>query len=155
MHAQDACTSVVPGRLELPTSTLSVWRSDQLSYRTGHRRVFTLPRFTAGRRRRPALGGGKRGMHRGGRRAVPLFLYLNMAVEAGGPECGPENFIRALQKGGVPAAPSGTATLLRLSPSHRSYPRTTLAVTYFRHSRLPWLDGRCVQGPGTYSPRHG
>ena len=21
--------------------------------------------------------------------------------------------------------------------------------------RLPWLDGRCVQGPGTYSPRHG
>ena len=19
----------------------------------------------------------------------------------------------------------------------------------------PWLDGRCVQGPGTYSPRHG
>ena len=25
---------VVPGRLELPTSTLSVWRSDQLSYRT-------------------------------------------------------------------------------------------------------------------------
>ena len=38
-----------------------------------------------------------------------------------------------LQKGGVPAAPSGTAT----------YPR------------LPWLDGRCVQGPGTYSPRHG
>ena len=29
---------------------------------------------------------------------------------------------KALQKGGVPAAPSGTATLLRLSPSHQSYP---------------------------------
>ncbi len=29
---------------------------------------------------------------------------------------------RILQKGGVPAAPSGTATLLRLSPSHRFYP---------------------------------
>ena len=28
------------------------------------------------------------------------------------------------QKGGVPAAPSGTATLLRLSPSHRLYPKT-------------------------------
>ena len=27
-------TAVVPGRLELPTSTLSVWRSNQLSYRT-------------------------------------------------------------------------------------------------------------------------
>ena len=25
---------VVPGRLELPTSTLSVWRSNRLSYRT-------------------------------------------------------------------------------------------------------------------------
>ena len=61
----------------------------------------------------------------------------------------------ALQKGGVPAAPSGTATLLRLSPSHLSYPRPLLAVTDFRHSKLPWLDGRCVQGPGTYSPRHG
>ena len=60
-----------------------------------------------------------------------------------------------LQKGGVPAAPSGTATLLRLSPSHRFCPMTLLAVTYFRHPQLPWLDGRCVQGPGTYSPRHG
>ena len=28
-----------------------------------------------------------------------------------------------LQKGGVPAAPSGTATLLRLSPSRRVHPR--------------------------------
>ena len=60
-----------------------------------------------------------------------------------------------LQKGGVPATPSGTATLLRLSPSHQFCPRTLLTVTYFRHPRLPWLDGRCVQGPGTYSPRHG
>ena len=29
------------------------------------------------------------------------------------------------------------------------------SVTYFRHPRLSWLDGRCVQGPGTYSPRRG
>ena len=57
-------------------------------------------------------------------------------------------------KGGIPAAPSGTATLLRLSPSHRFYPRQLLAVTDFRYTRLPWLDGRCVQGPGTYSPYH-
>ena len=62
---------------------------------------------------------------------------------------------KALQKGGVPAAPSGTATLLRLSPNHQFCPRPTLAVTDFRHPRLSWLDGRCVQGPGTYSPRHG
>jgi len=44
--------------------------------------------------------------------------------------------------------------LLRLSPSYRFYPRTLLAVTHFRHPQLPWLDGRCVQGPGTYSPQH-
>ena len=60
-----------------------------------------------------------------------------------------------LQKGGVPAAPSGTATLLRLSPNYRFCPRPILPVTDFRHPRLSWLDGRCVQGPGTYSPRHG
>ena len=30
---------------------------------------------------------------------------------------------QGLQKGGVPAAPSGTATLLRLSPSHLVRPR--------------------------------
>ncbi len=57
-------------------------------------------------------------------------------------------------KGGIPAAPSGTATLLRLSPSYRFYLRQLLSVTDFRYTRLPWLDGRCVQGPGTYSPYH-
>ena len=31
---QLSIAEVVPGRLELPTSTLSVWRSNQLSYRT-------------------------------------------------------------------------------------------------------------------------
>ena len=31
----------------------------------------------------------------------------------------------------------------------------SLTVTDFRYPRLPWLDGRCVQGPGTYSPRRG
>jgi len=45
--------------------------------------------------------------------------------------------------------------LLRLSPNHLFHPRPTLAVTDFRRPRLSWLDGRCVQGPGTYSPRHG
>ena len=66
-----------------------------------------------------------------------------------------DSALMALQKGGVPAAPSGTATLLRLNPSHRFYPRALLAVTHFRSPQLPWFDGRCVQGPGTYSPRHG
>ena len=59
-----------------------------------------------------------------------------------------------LYKGGIPAAPSGTATLLRLSPSYWFCLRQLLSVADFRHPQLPWLDGRCVQGPGTYSPRH-
>ena len=33
-HSSFSEALVVPGRLELPTSTLSVWRSNQLSYRT-------------------------------------------------------------------------------------------------------------------------
>ena len=28
------------------------------------------------------------------------------------------------------------------------------ALGNFGRHRLPWRDGRCVQGPGTYSPRH-
>ena len=64
------------------------------------------------------------------------------------------DFIKLL-KGGIPAAPSGTATLLRLSPSHRFYLGQLLTVIVLRYTQLPWLDGRCVQGPGTYSPRHG
>ena len=52
--------------------------------------------------------------------------------------------LTSLQKGGVPAAPSGTATLLRLSPNHLFYPRPILAVTDFRHRpgnvfTAPWL----------------
>ena len=60
-------------------------------------------------------------------------------------------------KGGDPAAPSDTATLLRLHPSHRTCLRRLLLfswVTDFGHFQLPWCDGRCVQDPGTYSPRH-
>ena len=60
-------------------------------------------------------------------------------------------------KGGDPAAPSDTATLLRLHPSYRLHLRQLPPcgwVTDFGHFRLPWCDGRCVQDPGTYSPRH-
>ena len=61
----------------------------------------------------------------------------------------------ALQKGGDPAAGSPTATLLRLRPSHRARLRPLPPcgwLTDFGRSPLPWRDGRCVQGPGTYSP---
>ena len=128
---------VVPGRDELPTSTLSVWRSNQLSYRTEAGTVSETFVFNG------LLWGNhiceKQGVEN------PLFCRFLPLTRLG----------RPLQKGGVPAAPSGTATLLRLSPNHRYHPRPTLAVTDFRCSPLSWLDGRCVQGPGTYSPRHG
>ena len=39
-------SDVVPGRLELPTSTLSVWRSNQLSYRTGFKLSAYVPELS-------------------------------------------------------------------------------------------------------------
>jgi len=48
--------------------------------------------------------------------------------------------------------------LLRLRPSHRIDLRRLPPCgwpTGFGSLRLPWRDGRCVQGPGTYSPRRG
>ena len=89
----------------------------------------------------------------------PIVITINLSTRkpllVNQSTCLLVNFEIRLQKGGVPAAPSGTATLLRLSPNHQFCPRPFLAVTDFRHPRLSWLDGRCVQGPGTYSPRHG
>ena len=45
--------------------------------------------------------------------------------------------VSRLQKGGVPATPSGTATLLRLSPNHQFHPR-------------PLLDGHGLQAPPAF-----
>ena len=131
---------VVPGRVELPTSTLSVWRSNQLSYRT----VFITSVAETFDGLHPASCGAY------GLLSVSVTVSLFFRRSA---LVSPNDL--CFQKGGVPAAPSGTATLLRLSPNHQFYPRPTLAVTAFRHPRLSWLDERCVQGPGTYSPRYG
>ena len=62
-------------------------------------------------------------------------------------------------KGGDPAAGSPTATLLRLRPSRLPYrgrqaPDCSGYLNAVRQNKLPWRDGRCVQDPGTYSPRH-
>ena len=62
----------------------------------------------------------------------------------------------SLGKGGDPAAPSGTTTLLRLHPPHKAYLRQRPPCGWtagFGYPLLGWCDGRCVQGPGTYSPR--
>src|SRR5690606_13467599 len=87
-------------------------------------------------------------------------LSMKIEVESGRvdlrePFRSSKDLTRHLQKGGDPAAGSPTATLLRLRPSHRSCLRPLPPcgwVTDFGHYRLPWRDGRCVQGPGTYSP---
>jgi len=60
-------------------------------------------------------------------------------------------------KGGDPATGSPTATLLRLHPNRRSRRRRCPPCGWahgFGRGQLSWCDGRCVQGPGTYSPRH-
>src|SRR5258705_13674134 len=69
-----------------------------------------------------------------------------------------KNIVReSPSKGGDPAAGSPTATLLRLHPNHHPnlgpFPPVGW-VTDFWFKQLSWCDGRCVQGPGTYSPRH-
>ena len=152
---------VVLSRLELLTPTLSVWCSNQLSYRTVMELcmarntldlLFQVLHLLYGYRQSVDKEQSKSTR---GHRTSEKKKYHTLSLRI------PNNIntllfiFKALQKGGVPAAPSGTATLLRLSPNHQFRPRPTLAVTDFRHPRLSWLDGRCVQGPGTYSPRHG
>ena len=58
-------------------------------------------------------------------------------------------------KGGDPSAGSPTDTLLQLSPSLGTQNRPTLTEAKAGLIRTPieWLDGRCVQSSGTYSPR--
>ena len=133
-------------RLSRPSSPLGAWASSVRPCSLLFAGAAALSGCAAPRslaqyvnvRRRPVAGRSP------GRDAAPVKLSCS-ARPRGGP----------LQKGGVPAAPSGTATLLRLSPSRPFRPWPLLAVTAFRRPGLPWLDGRCVQGPGTYSPRHG
>src|ERR1700683_3160501 len=38
------------------------------------------------------------------------------------------------------------------NPSFADAPLTVKLIVFWL-SQLPWCDGRCVQGPGTYSPR--
>ena len=64
-------------------------------------------------------------------------------------------FLRKTTKGGDPSAGSPTDTLLQLSPSLETQNRPVLLESKTGLIRTPieWLDGRCVQSSGTYSPQ--
>ena len=115
---------------------------------------------------RPALGRWRPWSHRPARYSSPgLSSRLLLArgrssccrTELTSPIAGQRTGDELL-KGGDPAAPSGTATLLRLHPSYRAHLGHRRpgegSASDFRCTRFKWCDGRCVQGPGTYSPQY-
>ena len=104
---------------------------------------------------RPVSGQEEVGWPREYSRVSPVIARLPLRR---GP-CGADrSFGRQLSlKGGDPAAGSPTATLLRLSPNHQARLRRRPPCGWtsdFGRSQLSWLDGRCVQGSGTHSPRY-
>ena len=70
---------VVPGRLELPTSTLSVWRSNQLSYRTSFkargRIMHSPPAFPLVSIYKQNKAAAKKHRETPHREFLPLFLF--------------------------------------------------------------------------------
>ena len=129
------------GGLEPPTPGLQSRCSSQLSYAPG------LSLVRMGRERAGCLTFFTQDFQPAGRRPC---LTRAEAVR-------PSALYLSYQKGGDPAAPSGTATLLRLHPPHQTYLRNRPPCGQagdFGYLRLGWCDGRCVQDPGTYSPRH-
>ena len=58
-----------------------------------------------------------------------------------------------VSEGGDPSAGSPTDTLLQLSPPRKTQNQYNLFKLHFIKALLSWLDGRCVQGAGTNSPR--
>ena len=69
--------------------------------------------------------------------AVPVTKNPATFVHTPWKQARPNGLEPMFQKGGVPAAPSGTATLLRLSPNHSFHPR-------------PLLDGHGLQAPRAF-----
>ena len=104
--------------LEPRTSTLSVSRSNHLSYK---------PRCQAAR---------EATMPQTPESPVPQRGTKAMLLRQERRHCtNTRTIVRELQKGGDPAAPSGTATLLRLSPNHWPHlrpPQWTSGAASFR-----------------------
>ena len=153
-------------RVELVTSRLSGVRSNRLSYRpvSNTKHSHTGMNFgSSGSNLQHESG--KRRKSRARHRSRPRRLYTPAATFKIGmrPLERPMRFrddpdVPFTLKGGDPAALSSTATLLRLHPPYQAYlrhrPPLTGWTSDFGYPRLGWCDGRCVQGPGTYSPRH-
>ena len=113
------------GGLEPPASPLSGVRSNHLSYRPKSRARLVWWSLSGSNRRPPACKAG----------ALPAELKPHIKRDApavialgvtGNSEC--RSLVRTsdrldclVSKGGDPAAPSDTATLLRLHPSHRPH----------------------------------
>ncbi len=133
--------------LESSTSAVSERHSNQLNYWPIVDFWFRISDFWFNRhkpsaRRKSAISNHKSAI----RRDIQTVVWI-MTVSWNG----------FLYKGGDPAAPSGTATLLWLNPNHQPHRRRRRpcgSATDFGWNRLSWFDRRCVQDPGTYSPLH-
>ena len=103
------------GGLEPPASPLSGVRSNHLSYRPKSQSRTEWWSQSGSNRRPPACKAG----------ALPAELWPRMPGRSlnAGHLCGrlTGNALSFVSKGGDPAAPSDTATLLRLHPSHRPH----------------------------------
>ena len=157
------------GRFELPTSRLSGVRSNQLSYRP----IDPVPLSACQRSESPRLvvegpsipqNQTAKGLRRAsssrpspppGGKALLIYAF-SFALLASPPNPGGDAFflrkevIQPLLPQRLPCydfTPITTHTLVRCLPL-RGWP------THFWYRRLSWCDGRCVQGPGTHSPRH-
>ena len=136
--AQRPC--VVPGRLELPTSTLSVWRSNQLSYRTG---------IASGRADWNVWGSKEHKQKEFLSISIMQRTTIGLTKKLQNLSSSRKEVFQPHLPVRLPCYDLAPITCFTLGRS--SFAR----VTDFRRPRLSWLDGRCVQGPGTYSPRHG
>ena len=117
--------NVVPGRLELPTSTLSVWRSNQLSYRTGFKLSAISLRPASSilySKKQKAWVQEAWGFLSNHQCSLPfsLFRYIVITIF--------RNIEHPLQKGGVPCftwlAPSCNRNPFQDSPERRCSSRT-------------------------------
>jgi hypothetical protein len=142
------------GGLEPPASPLSGVRSNHLSYRP----MRMNPRTRA---KRPdsqfEAAVDEESVHGWAVLIYALRDRMSRKVQVSCVDVLREDSRRHFLKGGDPAAPSDTATLLRLHPSHgplRGRRPPCGWASGFGFYQFSWCDGRCVQGPGTYSPRH-